>query len=263
MAVPNINAAVLAYDGFDYTAGDVDGENGGNGWGAAWNSTSSPSAVNVVTGTLSYTGGSISVNGSGSALSIMGGTDGQLNRTFTSASSGNELYFSFLFQSVAGGGNEFSQFYLSNTADRFNAGGIGDLSTGSSVFGARANDGSADATSSSTIAFVAGTTYFLVGRLSTDGTTDAPANIIDRVELWVNPTSFTLGEADATANGSTGLTLADFDTFSVRPVGFSGTDEVLIDELRIGTDFASVIPEPSALGLILLGSLGLLARRRR
>jgi hypothetical protein len=258
-------AALLAYDGFDYTAGAINGDNGGQGWSGAWVGTS---AANVVSGAnLSYVGGGISVIGSGSALSITGGSEGALNRGFAGTNTGGEIYFSFLFQAVAGSGNEFSHFYLSNDADRFNSGGVGDFSTvgGNADFGARVNDGTNDTTVPSSISYTLGTTYLLVGRLSTDGAVGA-AGEIDRVELWVNPTSLTPGTASAIANASTGLTLADFDIFSSRTVNFADTDEIRIDELRIGTDFASVVnavPEPSVALMAVVGGVALLVRRRK
>jgi hypothetical protein len=133
-------AALLAYDGFNYSAGNVNGDNGGMGWNGSWTASASPVYATVVTGTsLSYSGGSISVSGSGTALSITGGGDGVLNRGFVGTASGGEIYFSFLFQAVAGSGDEFSHFYLSDNADRLNSGGIGDFytTTGDTHFGAR------------------------------------------------------------------------------------------------------------------------------
>lgn len=265
IGTPRTHAALLAYDDFAYSAGNVNGDNGGTGWSSAWVSSASSVYASVVTGTaLAYTGGSISVSGSGTALSIIGGGDGALNRSFVGTGAGSEVFFSFLFQSVVGSGDEFFHFYLSNDADRFNSGGIGDFNSGAadSRFGARINDGTTDTTVSSSISYVTGSTYFLVGRLSTDGSGGA-AGEIDRVELWVNPTSLSLGTASATADDAMGLTIADLDVFSSRMVNFAGTDQVLIDELRIGTDIASVVPEPSAGMLVLLGGLFLLARRRK
>lgn len=265
---PTLHAELLAYDGFNYSAGNVNGDSGGTGWNGAWNSSTSPVYAAVVTGTtLSYTGGSINIGGSGSALSITGGSDGALNRSFLGTASGSEIYFSFLFQAVAGSGDEFSHFYLGDSPDRFNSGGIGDFysAAGDARFGARVNNGTADTTTASSLSYTLGTTYLLVGRLSTDGATGA-AGEIDHVQLWVNPTSLVPGTASATVDASTGLSLAAFDVFSTRTVNFAGTDQILIDELKIGTDFASVVtavPEPSVAGLAAMGGMIVLWRRRR
>jgi hypothetical protein len=262
------HAALLAYDGFNYSAGNVNGDNGGTGWSGAWVSSTSPVYATVVTGTtLSYAGGSISVGGSGTALNITGGSDGALNRSFVGTASGSEIYFSFLFQAVAGSGDEFFHFYLGDSADRFNSGGIGDFYTaaGDTHFGARVNNGTTDTTTASSVSYTLGATYLLVGRLSTDGATGA-AGEIDQVQLWVNPTSLTPGTASATVNASIGLTLAALDVFSTRTVNFAGTDQILIDELKIGTDFASVVtpvPEPSAAALATVGGMVVLFRRRK
>jgi hypothetical protein len=263
---PQAHAALLAYEGFDYTTGNVNGDNGGTGWNGAWNSATSPAYASVVTGTsLSYSGGSISLSGSGTALSITGGGAGQLNRAFVGTSTGSEIYFSFLFQAVAGSGNEFFHFFLSDDPDTTNSGGIGDFQTtaGDSRFGARVDYGGVT-TVDSTTSYTLGTTYLLVGRLSTDGTTGA-AGDIDRVELWINPTSLTPGTANATVNASTGLAIGALDVFSSRMVNFADSDRILIDELRIGTDFASVVtvPEPSVAGLMILGGISVFGLRRR
>jgi len=50
-------AALLAYEGFDYTAGALGSANGGSGWGTAWYNTegnplSGPADVNVTSGSL-------------------------------------------------------------------------------------------------------------------------------------------------------------------------------------------------------------------
>lgn len=262
IGTPRAHAALLAYEGFDYEAGSVSGENGGEGWDGAWSAAAS--TATVVTGTtLSYSNGSISLSGSGTALSITGGGEGSLYRGFEGADTGSELYFSFLFQVVAG--NEFSYFYLSDTPNSSNSGGIGDLATSTDVFGTRiVNTGITGNTAHSAISYTLGTTYLLVGRLSTDGGTGA-AGDVDRVQLWVNPSSLTPGSASVTVDGTTGLTIDDFVLFGTRTTNFDGSDQILIDELRIGTDFASVVtvPEPSVGGLAILGGASLLALCRK
>lgn len=262
------HAALLAYDGFNYSAGNVNGQNGGSGWSSSWVASASPALASVVTGTtLSYTGGSVSISGSGSALSITGGGDGVLNRAFVGTGTGSEIYFSFLFRAVSGSGNEFSHFYLSNDADRLNSGGVGDFFTAAndSRFGARVNDETTDTTAATSTSYATGTDYLLVGRLSTDGTSGSTSDILDQVELWVNPTSLTMGTAHATANASTGLTIADLGFFSSRMVNFADPDPILIDELRIGTDLDSVVPvpEPSATVIQILSGVVLIAWYRK
>jgi hypothetical protein len=260
-------AALLAYDGFDYAAGNVDGQNGGTGWNTAWVASTSPVNASVVSGTtLAYSGGAIAISGSGTALRIRGGGDGALNRSFVGTSTGGEIYFSLLLQSSSGSGDEFFNFFLSEDPDRLNSGGFGDLITtsGDARFGVRVNDGTTDISAASSISYETGTTYLLVGRLSTDGTSGVSENMIDQAELWINPTSLIAGSPNATVNASTGLTVADFVYFSSRMVNLSSPDEVLVDELRIGTDFASVVsvPEPSAVCLLFLAGASLFALRR-
>lgn len=101
------------------------------------------------------------------------------------------------------------------------------------------------------------TTYLVVARLdlATDQTT-----------LWIDPLS----------ESSTSVTATDGITYSVGAInayalrqGTSGSSpnfgapgDLYIDSLRVGTSFASVIPEPSSIALLVLGGLLLLRRRQ-
>jgi hypothetical protein len=96
------------------------------------------------------------------------------------------------------------------------------------------------------------TTYTVISRLDL---------ATDQATLWVNPVS----------EASLGVTATDALTYSTGAInayalrqGTSGTGapgDFAVDNLRVGTSFADVVPEPS--GLALLGATGLLLRRRR
>ena len=85
----------------------------------------------------------------------------------------------------------------------------------------------------------------------------------DRMELWVNPTSQTLGMADAMVNFDAGLS-GGIDLFSNRIVGTETGQIYRFDELRIGTTADSVvpIPEPSTTILLVVGTVMTLLRKR-
>src|SRR5262245_4471834 len=49
-------AVLLAYEGFDYAAGNIVGQNGGTGWAGAWDVGDASSGLTVTqTGSLGYT----------------------------------------------------------------------------------------------------------------------------------------------------------------------------------------------------------------
>ena len=104
-----------------------------------------------------------------------------------------------------------------------------------------------------------GTVYFVVARYLTTGGAD-------QMDLWLNPAGSSFGNnaliPAATFTSTLGTdTAVDWATFALTPpaqtTGF-------FDELRIGTDWASVtpVPEPS-IGLLGTAALGALAVRRR
>jgi hypothetical protein len=107
--------------------------------------------------------------------------------------------------------------------------------------------------------------------------TDAPANSSryvlikldintsgnDTVSVWNNPAvADPLGVADFVWNDvNVSDSLTPFTQSKYQSPGQSGV--VYWDEIRLGTDYASVVPEPSSIALVLMGAGGLLALRRR
>jgi len=111
-----------------------------------------------------------------------------------------------------------------------------------------------------TASFEINQTIFLVGSYEfAEGST---TNISS---LWVNPDSTSFAAASApppTLTATGGNDLTTISQFLLR--GASGSPSGEMDELRIGTTWASVtpIPEPAAALLGVLGLTGLLRRRR-
>ena len=97
---------------------------------------------------------------------------------------------------------------------------------------------------------------------NTGSTTD------DEMKLWVNPDPDDFGAAVAPAHTIQGGTTAGADygqmaSFVLRNVPSVGGPMVWFDELRIGDDWASVtVPEPSTCGLLLIGGVLMVSRRR-
>jgi hypothetical protein len=113
--------------------------------------------------------------------------------------------------------------------------------------------------------FTTNSTIFLVGSYEF---VEGASNDISR--LWINPSSIDFGELSApSANitlSNTTNDLAGIGGFLLR--GASGSPAGTMDELRIGTDWASVtpVPEPSTYALLAIsaaGVAGYVIRRRR
>jgi hypothetical protein len=265
----SVSAALVAHDGFQYdTSGGsaLSGKGGaGDGWSGAWTGSGT-----IVADDMAYTGGALSVQGGNQSLKINGTSQGYFARQFQPITGVSEVYFSFLFKSEVGAGADYLNFWLSEDNDRANSAGIGDV-TASNRFGVRVFgddtviNNSVQSTASYT--FGAGDVYLLVGRISTDGVSGAAADVFDQIELWVNPTSTSLGGALLTSDVSTLLTTSvGFSFFSLQTSSVGGTDDYRIDEFRVGTDATSVltsVPEPSTYAMILGGIVLFCGVRRR
>lgn len=251
-------AAPVAFDGFEsYSAGAPlaggnagtggTGANGEFGWTGDW---AAVTGVTTQTAVLSG-GGSRAAEITDNTNSVTAAT-----RTFTPQT--GTVYFSVLVDPVAGlEGSDFLHFYLSNNAlSNNNSGGVGLLQTTSDLFGARVGGSNGGTTVNSNLSAVQGTTYLLVGKLS-----KTSGGNYNRIDLFINPASATEpGSTYATQNGDSGIDTVS--VFAVRSFNFDVGDRYQFDNVTVGTSFADVVPEPGGLGLLALGALGLLARRR-
>lgn len=271
-SLTSLHAALPAFDGFSYTAGDsligsIDADgNGGTGWTNRWTGTGTATVVTTASG-ISHISGDGAVYGSGNALAFSGGsTQNAATRTFLSANdtSGTDVYFSYLLQITNGAttGTIPSGSFMSV--------GILDSSTSVSVdnfaviaaskLGARTNNSTASINTSLQYA----TTYLVVARL---GGWDGDS--YTQTTVWLNPDHDDIATASISAT-STSASGADGFRGIVFRTNALGGDVYTYDDLRVGASWDSVvlaaaIPEPSsaavAAGLGALG-FGMIGRRR-
>jgi hypothetical protein len=258
------HAALIAYDGFEsYTVGtSINGGSGGTGWGSNnWvGSEANTGDAAAITKTMSYSGGDVSVNGGSTALRLQN-DNGHLAIRSYAAQTGT-VYISYLFET-----NDSSEFFQQwNTgrenfdgADTDSASVMQRLDGSTEKFGARLNSNSTQNFGSSpTVAN--NTTYFVVARMSKDGT-----GYYNMMDMMINPTSLTEpGSWDITNVQNTDTGLNELTSLGFRLVGLSTGDQYFIDEIRVGSSYdAVVIPEPSTFLLMGVALTAVVFFRRR
>jgi len=193
---------------------------------------------------LTYSGGSVLVNGGNRALFVEGkyspGTTITSFANFTFAQQTNDVYFSFLASTTS---NVFIQLYVSDTPNDDHS-GSGTLDTaaakGDLVTARLQAAGGANRSNSGDIGDSQDLNAFIVGRLSKSG-----AGNFDTLDMLVSPTSH-VEPATWTTNITRDIQIDAVDTFGIRIWDLQDGEDAWIDEVRIGTTFAAVVPRASA-----------------
>lgn len=260
LAVPATAAVVT--DNFNaYTANDpLNGLNGGTGsginWTSAWTATTTPKI------TAAALEGSLGVGVSGTS-----NANALATRTFDPQS--GTLYASALINISALDSGDFFVFQLSDTAtgNVAHTASFGIQNNASNTFLTRFGSSNTPNQASSATGASANTTYLLVARISKGNTAlrDGSNNIIyDKLDLWVDPTSEASPLATTLNLSSTAkATLTQLQTLNIRTVDFADTVTLRFDDVRIGTTFAEVVPEPASVWTLGLGAMMFLRRSTR
>jgi hypothetical protein len=276
MVAASARATLLVYEPFDYPVGTLAGQNA-----TGQNLNGTYASGSVVPATLELRGETFSL-GYGALLgapSFAGGRLGQnLGTTAASAVASlaspvniapdGALFFSalFLFDDSANG-NHFARIELMNQQN-------GDvLSFGETVAGVMAvtvsavsaTTGAGGVSAGADGSFTNGQVLFLFGRYQNGATP-----LTDRLDLVGYETNAvtqipgSFDPSDPAAQFRFSLTGVDIDMTRIDAVRFEirGSANNFIDELRVGTTYADVVPEPAAAPLLLLG-LAAFARRTR
>jgi hypothetical protein len=252
------HATLIAYEGFDYDAGSLDGQNGGSGWDGAWGSGD----WTVSATGLSYT------DSQGTSLVTSGGS------VTTTANDSNWVHFrdlSSVSQSLMDEDSVFWMSFLIESRSENPRGtyGISLFAGGSEpiLLGRHFQQGSP---TGSTLASTGWNSE--VSTVQDEGESETWLFVAqfdmteNEANFWINPDIGGPVPENALASGS--QTISDWNTTRIRLGQFGSSDgsNFSLDEIRFGTDFASVTPIPEPGTLVLVGiTLGafLIFRKRR
>jgi len=263
------HGALIAYEGFDYAAGNLATNNGGTGdWGGAWaggNTVVTPASV-------AWDG----TDSSGGVYRTQALATRAISTTFVGSSSA-PLYFSAEFQKNgpqgAANSNGYAVFLALTTStatntvtdtvriglnnNQFNA----RIGTGTSGDQVNTNFGSyAYSTDGATTPPYVGSTVLLVGKIEFN-----ISGVNDRLTVWAYDSSDLSTHIGSVVVEGKNIgwetpTFAKTQAFNLAP---TTQGDGLIDNIYIGSDWYSVgIPEPSSLALLALGGLCAFRRRR-
>ncbi len=250
--------SLLAYDGFAYPAGaSLLNQNGGLGFSSAWygpsnttnytiasNSLSSPTSPKLTTQGNHATGAAIPSNASTSAWM-------QRNLTTPLGASGTTTYISMTLEPegtpfTGGFGGFFGLSLVQSFGNvEFDFGLPGADQSGSVHYGEETLGGSGRVVSN--LAPVSGAPELLVVRADFNANPSLP----DTFTLFVNPTP---GAAQPVSS----LVKQDLNLSTINEIAIRSGGEFDIDEIRIGTTYADVVPAPEPSGIVLFG-IGLAA----
>ena len=265
-------AALLEYEGFNYTAGtSIGGQTGGTGWTNAWAGTSAATFMGTNTAIgLTYTdangnallttGGSVIVGNPVGTTSTTATPNRALNYNLSGGAGstgygpGATTWISFLYKRL-----NFDlgtlPYLRQATVSLFAGGGervpIGSPNTSAtvsnvfSVWGTGAHSVNAPFQAPN-YPITSGSTYFVLLKVVTDGTA-----ALDTVYVWVNWTNLTIPPDISTATlvqNEVDLSLINTIRLQAGNLNASiGSNAVFqADELRVGTTFADVAPQAAA-----------------
>jgi len=234
----------VASDGFNYSSGSLNGQNGGTGWTSSWlNDYTSGASFQVSLTGMTYSG----LSTSGGSLNWANGGNGisEDSRSLPMMNSG-VVFVQFLgqFGSSSGGGTPNLRFLNSGTVTGGLGGNGGPLGSQMSILDTSLNPA---ANGSSSSAANLSALNLVIARIDYQN---------DSTSLWVNPNLSTFDYENPTTADATYAGLAP----AFNSIAFYSRSPGSVDEISI---MAEPVPEPCSVSLMLAGIGAAYVWRRR
>src|SRR6185503_10766221 len=231
----------VASDGFNYSSGSLNGQNGGTGWTSSWlNDYTSGASFQVSLTGMSYSG----LSTSGGSLAWANGGNGisEDSRSLPLMNSGI-VFVQFLgqFGSSSGGGTPNLRFLNSGSVTGGIGGNGGPLGSQMSILDTSLNPA---ANGSSSSAANLSALNLVIARIDYQN---------DSTSLWVNPNLSTFDYENPTTPDASYTGLAP----AFNAIAFYSRSPAAVDEISVMT-----VPEPTSLALVLAGIGSAYAWRR-
>jgi hypothetical protein len=229
----SVSAALTVYEPFNYTAAaNLSTQNGGTGFSGAWANVS-PTATIAASG-LTYSG--LTVLGNAATTAAASAVSQNRSLTTTLGANGTTTFFSFLYKPNASTTTRNGEFGLIGTANLY----VGRSSTTdtSHYVLETGTAGAGTSQQATTVTATSGTTVLMV--LRADFVTGN-----DTFKLYINP-------ANNAEPASAAATLSSIDLgASLSTIQINGNLGFSVDELKIGSSYADVVPESSTWGSVI------------
>ena len=229
----SVSAALSVYEPFNYTAAaNLSTLNGGTGFSGAWANVS-PTATIAASG-LTYSG--LTVVGNAATTAAASAVSQNRSLTTTLGANGTTTFFSFLYNPSATTTTRNGEFGLIGAANLY----IGRSSTTDTTHYVleTGTAGAGTGQQATTVTASSGTTVLMVLRADF-----ATGN--DTFKLYINP-------SNAAEPASAAATLSSIDLgASLSTIQINGSLGFSVDELKIGSSYADVVPESSTWGSVI------------